>query len=58
MGKTVHGTASSCKRKNCSQDLEKRVQVNEDMVHEFFDRLEKEIEDVSPANGHGRKRIS
>lgn len=27
------------------------------MVHEFFDRLEKEIEDVSPDNGHGRKRF-
>lgn len=28
----------------------KRAQVNEVMVNEFFDRLEKEIEDVSPDN--------
>lgn len=27
-----------------------RKRVNEDMVNEFFDRLEKEMEDVSPDN--------
>lgn len=38
------------KEKIAQKISRKRAQVNEDMVNEFFDRLEKEMEDVSPDN--------